>query len=158
MSETTELDKTRRYLRPVRVTTISGEPDGVHLSVYEWLPGFEAWATGLALCGASAEQGALPEGTVVTCPGCEAYRPKYERYLAPGYRREDDDPEVLRSRLDVLRTQAEASVALLSEFVTLAKVTHKHRSMGGHDALGENLTCSGCELMRRVEEHLGRYR
>jgi len=93
------LDRSRRYLRPVSVTTISGEPDGVHLSVYEWLPRFDAWATGLALCGASADQGALPEGTVVTCHGCEAYRPKYERYLAPGYRREDDDPEALRARI-----------------------------------------------------------
>jgi uncharacterized small protein (DUF1192 family) len=95
-TEATGLDKTRRYLRPVSVTIVSGDPDGVHLSAYVWLPQFEAWATGLALCGASADQGALPAGTVVTCEGCEAYRPKYERYLAPGYRPEDDDPEARR--------------------------------------------------------------
>ena len=78
---TTELDKTRRYLRPVRVTTLSGDPDGVHLSLYEWLPKFDAWATGLALCGASAEQGALPEDTEVTCPSCLGYQPKYQMAL-----------------------------------------------------------------------------
>jgi hypothetical protein len=38
MSETTELDKSRRYLRPVRATVISDDPDGVHLAVYSWLP------------------------------------------------------------------------------------------------------------------------
>lgn len=105
MSEATELDKSRRYLRPVAVTLISGAPDGVHLSLYEWLPQWEEWATGLALCGASAEQGALPEGTPVTCADCERYRPKYERMLDPGYRPEEDDPEVLRARLDRIRAE-----------------------------------------------------
>jgi hypothetical protein len=108
----TELDKARRYLRPVSATTIAGEPDGVHLSVYEWLPRFEAWATGLALCGASADQGALPEDTIVTCSSCEAYRPKYERYLAPGYNPKDDDPEVLRQRAEA----AEREVAAARQF------------------------------------------
>ena len=104
-TEATELDTSRRYLRPVRVTTLSGEPAGVHLSVYEWLPKFEAWATGMALCGESADQGALPEGTEVTCAGCLAYQPKYERYLAPGYRPENDDPAVLWAKLDRIRAE-----------------------------------------------------
>lgn len=157
-TEATELDKTRRYLRPVRATVLSPNPDGVHLAVYQWLPRFDAWATGPGLCGESMRQGALPEGTAVTCTSCEAYRPKYERMLTPGYRPEDDDPEALRSRLNVLRTQAEASMALLGEFVTLADVTHKYRAMGGHDALGEGLSCSGCDLAVRVRKHLEEYR
>lgn len=93
------LDRFRRYLRPVRATIISDDPDGVHLAVYSWLPAFEEWATGPGLCGESMRQGALPEGTAVTCPRCEAWRPRYERMLAPGYRAQDDDPEVLRKRI-----------------------------------------------------------
>lgn len=154
MSETTELDKTRRYLRPVAAY----DSTEVHLSVYSWLAMFEAWATGPGLCGQSMRQGPLPEGTEVTCAGCLAYRERYERMLAPGYRPEDDDPDILRKRLDGLREQAEASMALLGEFVTLADITHKYGSMGGHDCLGEDLGCAGCELAGRVREHLDRWR
>lgn len=99
MSESTELDKTRHYLVPVRATLISDDPGGVHLAVYSWLEMFDAWATGPGICGESMRQGPLPEGTVVTCPRCLEWKPKYERWLAPGYRPGDDDPEVLRARL-----------------------------------------------------------
>ncbi|MGW2520504.1 hypothetical protein ACWC09_26515 [Streptomyces sp. NPDC001617] len=105
MDGTAGLDKTRRYLRPVRAMPISDDPDGVHLAVYQWIPMFEEWATGPGLCGESMRQGALPEGTVVTCARCEEWRPKYERYLAPGYRLEDDDAEALRARLDRIRAE-----------------------------------------------------
>lgn len=98
-TEATELDRTRRYLRPVRATIISDDPAGVHLAVYEWLPMFEEWATGPGICGESMRQGPLPEGTEVTCADCLKWQPKYERMLAPGYRPEDDDPEVLRGRI-----------------------------------------------------------
>lgn len=98
-TEATELDQSRRYLRPVQATIVSDDPEGVHLAVYEWLPMFEAWATGPALCGESMKQGPLPVGTAVTCSRCEGWRPRYERMLAPGYRPEDDDPQVLRSRI-----------------------------------------------------------
>lgn len=81
MSGTTGLDKTRRYLRPVARLRLPEEPDLVHLSVYEWLTSFQAWATGPALCGRSTSQGPLPSGTEVTCPSCLAYRPKYETAL-----------------------------------------------------------------------------
>lgn len=81
MSETTELDTTRRYLRPVARLQLPDEPDLVHLSLYEWLPKWEEWATSWALCGRSAEQGALPEGTEVTCQSCLAYKPTYEAAL-----------------------------------------------------------------------------
>jgi len=107
-----ELDKELRYLVPVAAMPIDAEPDAVHLAVYEWLPTFEAWATGMSLCGASMRQGALPEGTLVTCPACRGWRVKYERYLAPGYRPEDDDPDVLRQRLAV----AQAEVAAARKF------------------------------------------
>jgi hypothetical protein len=104
-TEATELDKSRRYLRPVR----SYEPDDTHWSVYQWLPAFDAWATGMSLCGGSMRQGPLPEGTVVACAECEGWRPKYERMLAPGYRPEDDDPEALRGKL----ARIKAEVAML---------------------------------------------
>lgn len=108
MSETTgtELDKARRYLRPVRATVISDDPDGVHLAVYSWLElGFDAWVTGPGICGESTMQGPLPDGTAVTCASCLAYQPKYERYLAPGYQPGDDDPEVLRAKLARIRAE-----------------------------------------------------
>lgn len=77
-SRTAELDTARRYLRPVQATIISDDPDGVHLAVYEYLPMFEAWATGPGLCGESMRQGPLPEGTQVTCRNCLLYQPTYE--------------------------------------------------------------------------------
>jgi len=89
VSETTELDPKRRYLVPVARLQLPGEPDLVHLSLYEWLPRWEEWATGLALCGASAEQGALPDGTAVTCPDCQRYRPKYQATLDAQHRAAD---------------------------------------------------------------------
>lgn len=150
MSETTELDKTRRYLRPVAATIISDDPDGVHLAVYQWLPMFEEWATGPGICGESMKQGPLPEGTAVTCARCEEWRPKYERMLAPGYRPEDDDPEALRARV-------EAAEKLLKRYVDLAAITHRYPIMGGHDCVGENHTCAGCALAKQAQEHLERY-
>ena len=51
MSETIELDKTRRYLRPVARIELPGEPDVVHLSLYEWNERAGMWLTGMALCG-----------------------------------------------------------------------------------------------------------
>lgn len=95
--ETAE-DRDRRYLVPVARLNLAGQPDLIHLSVYQWLPAFQAWATGMAICGYSTQQGALPDATV-TCSDCLAYQPRYERMLAPGYRPEDDDPDVLRKRL-----------------------------------------------------------
>lgn len=158
MNQPTKLDKTRRYLVPIGRLQLPSEPDVVHLTVYRWIPKVREWFTGLALCGRSTEGEPLPDGTAVTCEGCLEKKEDYERYLAPGYRPEDDDPKALRERLGGLRKQAEASMALLNEFVTLADVTHKYRIMGGHDALGENHSCSGCELASRVREHLERYR
>jgi len=107
-TEATELDKSRRYLRPV----VGYGSDVVHLSVYRWLPMSEAWATGMSLCGRSMRQGPLPESADVSCAQCEAYRPTYERMLAPGYRPEDDDPEALRERAE----RAEREVAAARQF------------------------------------------
>ena len=111
-TEATELDKSLRYLRPVAAMPISEDPNGVHLAVYEWMPRVEAWATGPGLCGESMKQGALPEGTVVTCARCLEWQHKYERYLDPGYRPEDDDAEVLRRRAET----AEREVAAARKF------------------------------------------
>ncbi|MGW0014734.1 hypothetical protein ACWDVX_33905 [Streptomyces tendae] len=145
------LDPSRRYLRPVAPLPLPGVEDVTHWSVYQWLPMFEAWATGMSLCGASMRQGPLPEGTTVTCAACEAYRPEYERMLAPGYRPEDDDPVALRKR-------AEAAEELLKQYVDLAAVTHKYPITGGHDCLGENHSCAGCALAKQAQEHLERDR
>ncbi|MFJ3283324.1 hypothetical protein [Streptomyces halstedii] len=98
MTEETVEDRDLRYLVPVARLNLPDQPDLIHLSVYQWLPAFQAWATGMAICGVSTRQGALPEAAV-TCEGCLAYRARYERMLAPGYRPEDDDPDVLRKRL-----------------------------------------------------------
>jgi hypothetical protein len=108
-----DLDKTRRYLRPVRATIISDDPYGVHLAVYSWLElGFDAWVTGPGICGESTMQGPLPEGTAVTCAGCLERQADYERYLAPGYLPEDDNPKILRQRLE----EAEASLVRVLAF------------------------------------------
>lgn len=120
MSETAELDKTRRYLRPVRATVISDDPEGVHLAVYSWLEVFDAWATGPGLCGESMKQGPLPGGTVVTCARCEEWRPKYERYLAPGYDPADDDPELLRQRAETAEQQVKQAQALVAKWRQIA--------------------------------------
>ncbi|WP_327335073.1 hypothetical protein [Streptomyces anulatus] len=97
MTETGE-DRTRRYLVPVARLNSPDQPDVIHLSVYQWLPEFQGWGTRAAICGSPAQPGPLLKATV-TCQGCLAYRARYERMLAPGYRPEDDDPEALRERL-----------------------------------------------------------
>lgn len=75
----------RPRLVAVTCTTRNGDPDGTHLSLEKWLPQWGEWATGPALCGQSADQGALPEGTPVTCTGfdgsCESYRDTYQRAI-----------------------------------------------------------------------------
>lgn len=81
MTETTALDPGRRYLVPVERLRLPDEPDLVHFSLYQWDACLEAWMTGLALCGRSTEQGALPEGTEVTCPNCPLYLPTYQAVL-----------------------------------------------------------------------------
>jgi hypothetical protein len=119
-TEATELDKSRRYLRPVAAMPISDDPDGVHLAVYEWMPRVEAWVTGPGLCGESMKQGPLPEGTTVTCPRCLEWRPQYERMLAPGYNPEDDDPEALRRRAETAERQVKQAQALAAAWHKVA--------------------------------------
>lgn len=81
------------------------------------------------------------------------------------------DPDKLRERL--LRAHTEAAEragqmgdlerevsslrgaeALLRRYVDLAAVTHEHGSMGGHDRLGENLSCAGCALTAEARTFL----
>ncbi|MGV9278109.1 hypothetical protein [Streptomyces griseosporeus] len=112
----TELDKTRRYLRAVAPLDLPGVPAETHWSVYQWLPAFEAWATGISLCGQSMRQGPLPAGTTVSCMQCEEWRPRYERMLAPGYRPQDDDPELLRHRVQLAESQIESVRELVAQW------------------------------------------
>jgi chromosome segregation ATPase len=50
--------------------------------------------------------------------------------------------------------RAERAEALLKRYIDLAAVTHKYPIQGGHDSLGENLTCAGCGLAEQATEHL----
>ncbi|MFB7359608.1 hypothetical protein [Streptomyces gardneri] len=93
------LDPQRRYLVPVARLGLPDEPDVVHLSLFQWVPAFETWATGMALCGHSTKQGPLPEATAVTCSGCTGLRADYERFIAPGYNPAEDDPRALQARI-----------------------------------------------------------
>ncbi|MGW1814221.1 hypothetical protein ACWCQM_11745 [Streptomyces sp. NPDC002125] len=120
MTEETVEDRERRYLVPVARLNLAGQPDLIHLSVYQWLPAFQARATGMAICGYSTQQGALPKAKV-TCPECLAYRPRYERMLAPGYRPEDDDPDVLRKRAERAERQVEQAKALAAKWHEAAR-------------------------------------
>ncbi|MGW1468483.1 hypothetical protein ACWCPT_29575 [Streptomyces sp. NPDC002308] len=99
-----DADRTRRHLVPVARLNAPGQPNVIHLSVYQWLPEFPGWGTRAAICGASVQPGPLLKATV-TCPGCLGYRSRYERMLAPGYRPEDDDPDVLRAELVAARDE-----------------------------------------------------
>lgn len=110
------LDRERRYLRPVA----EYGSDQVHLSTYEWLAVFEAWATGPGLCGKSMRQGPLPEGIEVTCASCLEWKPKYERYLAPGYDPADDDPDLLRQRAETAEQQVKQAQALVAKWRQIA--------------------------------------
>jgi hypothetical protein len=79
---TAELDRSRRYLKPVPRLPLPGEPDETHLALYGWEDRLDAWVTSSpALCGRSAEQGDLPMDTEVTCPGCLRARPQYQAVL-----------------------------------------------------------------------------
>ncbi|WP_416520086.1 hypothetical protein [Streptomyces achromogenes] len=102
--ETTELDTGRRYLVPVARLDLPDEPDVVHLALYQWLPRLETWMTGLTLCGTSTRQGALPEGTEVTCPGCQAYEPKYQAILGAQATAVESELEQRRRRAETGNT------------------------------------------------------
>lgn len=119
-TEATGLDRERRYLVPVAPTLLDAEQAEVHLSVYAWQPLFGAWLTSMSLCGGSMQQGPLPESAAVTCKACEGWRPKYERMLAPGYRPEDDDPDVLRRRAEIAERQVAQARALVAKWQGIA--------------------------------------
>jgi hypothetical protein len=88
-------DTRHRRLVPVACVTVWGVPDGTHLSVEEWVPKLGEWVTGLALCGQSAEQGALDPTTPIDCGNCEDFRDGYERALS-------GRPTVAQEQLDKL--------------------------------------------------------
>nr|WSZ21188.1 hypothetical protein OH837_48955 [Streptomyces canus] len=157
MSEATELDKARRYLRPVRATLISDDAAGVHLAVYSWLELFEAWVTGPGLCGESMQQGPLPEGTVVTCASCLGYQAKYERMLAPGYDPADDDPDVLRHRAEAAERQVKQAQALVAEWRRVAAEREDAVVLVGVAADVLHATLSGLnDLLAEAEGRAGK--
>lgn len=50
--------------------------------------------------------------------------------------------------------RAERAEQLLTEYVRLADVTHTYGAMGGHDRLGANFACVGCQLRDRARTAL----
>lgn len=108
----TATERRRRIVR-VACRTMEGKPDGVHLAVEEWIPRVEAWVTGPALCGQSAEQGALLGAPAVTCTGadgsCESYRDSYERALAGRPTAEQELIASLRAEVGRLTAELEAA-------------------------------------------------
>lgn len=76
------LDPARRYLKPVPHLDRAGRPDSVHLALYGWDAGLNAWvAWTTALCGRSTVQGDLPVDAAVTCGACLGRRPQYQAIL-----------------------------------------------------------------------------
>lgn len=47
-------------------------------------------------------------------------------------------------------TERDRHAALLNRTTHLLGITHAHRGQGGHDVLGENLTCAGCALRDEI--------
>lgn len=83
MAATTDLDRTRRYLRPVPRRQQPGQPDDTHLTLYGWEERVGEWvAWGTALCGRSVEEGDLLMDAPVTCAQCLARCPQHEAVLA----------------------------------------------------------------------------
>jgi len=130
-TEATELDKSRRYLVPVSRLLLPDEPDLVHLALYQWIPRSDHWMSGLALCGRSTEQGALPEGTAVTCPSCPAYQEKYQAVLdfqAGLVQRSVPQPAVQASLLAEVRAAVAASGLTRASIANQLHVGNKHLS------------------------------
>lgn len=92
----------RSRLVPVACRTVKGAPDGIHLAAMTWLDKADVWVTGPALCGQSAEQGALPDDTPITCTegdgSCESYRDTYQRVF-------DGRPTAHQELVDTLRAE-----------------------------------------------------
>jgi hypothetical protein len=132
------LDRSRRYLRPVARLPLEGQPDDTHWAVYQWLPQFEAWATGTALCGYSTQQGSLPEDTTVTCVNCEEYRPTYERMLDPTHVPGSDVPMTAEELRD-----------------TLAEIIHGHSRKDSSDwDINQAMNAVEAHVAYRIEHFL----
>lgn len=121
-----------KRLVPVRCSTVQGEPDGIHLSVLEWEPKFQEWVTGPAICGQSADQGALRGDTPITCAGfkgsCEDYRGAYERALAGRPTAEQEELQQLRRKLRRIEEMAAAWEQRLPDTIRTAAVVDAIRT------------------------------
>jgi hypothetical protein len=89
----TELDKTRRYLRPVRATVISDDRHGVHFAVYEWLPIVRRVGDGYGYLRGVDDAGPAAGGHRGDVSGVSEVAGGLRADLSPGYRPEDDDPK-----------------------------------------------------------------
>lgn len=151
MTEVPE-DPTKRGLVPVARLNLDTEPDLVHLSVLKWIPACEAWATGMTLCGRSASQGALPDGTLVTCQDCEGYRDSYERALSGRPTAEQEEIAELKAQLADM-VDAKASSYSMTMFAKI--VAQKHQALAERKAcLAETNRAREAEqaALRRVAE------
>lgn len=59
-----------------------------------------------------------------------------------------------QTTLDTETDRAAAAEDLLREFLEITGVAHKHPAAGGHDTIGVDSTCAGCELAGRVGRFL----
>lgn len=118
-----------RRLAAVRCLTIEGKPDGTHLSIEEWSPRWDEWLTGMALCGQSAEQGALPAGTTITCQPCENHRDNYDRALDGRPTAEQEELDTLRRKLDRIDQMATAWEQQLPDTIRTATAVEALRTI-----------------------------
>jgi DNA-binding CsgD family transcriptional regulator len=65
--------------------------------------------------------------------------------------RQESDADRYEAELRAARDQ---HADILREYIQLADVTHAHRIQGGHDSLGENLSCAGCALRDKARTAL----
>jgi hypothetical protein len=71
-----------RRLGPVGPLTAAGDPEAIHLAVLTFDARQQVWRHGSALCDRLPAEGELDGDTTVTCPACEAWRPRFETALA----------------------------------------------------------------------------
>jgi hypothetical protein len=66
------------------------------------------------------------------------------------YYRRAELAEAKRDQLYDRIAELDHYAALLRRTVSLLETTHAHRGQGGHDVLGANLTCAGCNLRDQI--------
>jgi hypothetical protein len=89
------------------------------------------------------------------CYACRLDRAEAERDMLG---RESDrlrrDWVAMRARAETAEAARDQHADILREYIQLADVTHAYRIQGGHDSLGENLSCAGCALRDKARTAL----